>query len=319
MQKQKPASSPVEGNGSHCADPLIASFLDYLSIEKQYSKHTISGYAHELRRFHKHFSGHLPSAQTHDITLFAGSLRRQGLQVKSVQRALSALRSFYAFLLSRREVKTNPAAITRLSSSRRRLPKVLDTDQAARLFDAPVKTPIDKRDRAILELFYGAGLRLSELVQMNIADLDLESGFANVLGKGKKSRRAPMGRHCRAALAQWLQVHPAPDSQAPLFTGRASGLPVTRISTRTVQNRLKKIASQQLGEDSLHPHMLRHSFATHMLESSGDLRAIQELLGHEDISTTQVYTHLDFQHLAKVYDATHPRAQTKNKDTEQNR
>ena len=226
-----------------------------------------------------------------------------------MQRALSAIRSFYAFLLQRRMVKLNPAAIARAPKAKRKLPRVLDTDQAAKLFDAEITTPLQVRDRAILELLYGAGLRLSELVQLNIGDVELNEGFANVMGKGKKARRAPLGRHCVAALRAWLSEHPNCVAEAPLFTGRMGQRGVTRISPRTIQNRLKKIAVQQLGDDSLHPHMLRHSFATHMLESSGDLRAIQELLGHADIATTQVYTHLDFQHLAKVYDAAHPRAQ----------
>ena len=151
-------------------------------------------------------------------------------------------------------------------------------------------------------------------MQLNIGDIELDSGFANVMGKGKKNRRAPLGRQCVAALRSWLRQHPHPVPDAPLFTGRATGASPRRISPRTIQTRLKKIAVQQLGDDSLHPHMLRHSFATHMLESSGDLRAIQELLGHADIATTQVYTHLDFQHLAKVYDNAHPRAQAKPDD-----
>ncbi len=299
---------------SQPTDPLIESFLAHLKVEKQYSPHTISGYERELRRFRGHYHGDLCQAQTHDVTLFAAWLRHQGLQVRSVQRALSAIRSFYGFLLSRRKVQANPAAVARAPKAKRKLPKVLDTDQAAKLFDREVATPLDIRDRAILELLYGAGLRLSELVGLNISDVELGNGFANVTGKGKKARRAPLGRHCLAALRAWLEVHPAPAPDAPLFTGRTSPRNVTRISPRTIQSRLKKIAVQQLGDNSLHPHMLRHSFATHMLESSGDLRAIQELLGHADIATTQVYTHLDFQHLAKVYDAAHPRAQVSNDD-----
>jgi integrase/recombinase XerC len=295
-------------------DPLIEAFLAHLKVEKQYSPHTISGYRRELQRFRAHYQGNLCDAQSHDVTLFAGGLRRQGLQAKSVQRALSAIRSFYAFLLQRRQVSLNPAAVARAPQAKRKLPRVLDTDQAAKLFDAETATPTEIRDRAILELLYGAGLRLSELVNLNIRDIELNNGFANVLGKGKKSRRAPLGRQCLAALRAWLRQHPNPIPDAPLFTGRVRGASAARISPRTIQSRLKKIAIQQLGDDSLHPHMLRHSFATHMLESSGDLRAIQELLGHADIATTQIYTHLDFQHLAKVYDNAHPRAQAKPDD-----
>jgi integrase/recombinase XerC len=307
MRRQTPADT--DPDKAH--DALIDAYLAHLSVEKQYSPHTINGYARELRRFRGQYRGDLREVQTHDVTLFAGWLRRQGLQARSVQRALSAVRSFYTFLLRRREIKMNPAAVARAPKAKRKLPRVLDIDQAARLFDARVDTPVELRDRAILELLYGAGLRLSELVALNIADVDLDSGFAHVVGKGKKARRAPLGRKCVAALRAWLQAHPQPLAAAPLFTGRIGAAGMRRISPRTIQTRLKKIAVQQLGDDSLHPHMLRHSFATHMLESSGDLRAIQELLGHADTATTQVYTHLDFQHLAKVYDAAHPRAQAK--------
>ena len=285
-------------------DELIDEYLSHLQVEKQYSPHTISGYRRELYRFRSQYKGDLCEAQTHDITLYAGWLRHQQLQARSIQRALSAIRSFYTHLLKRRKVRANPASVARAPKVKRKLPKVLDTDQAARLFDRQVTTPTEIRDQAILELFYGAGLRLSELVALDIDDIELDTGFANVMGKGKKARRAPLGRHCISALRSWLLQHPEPLPSAPLFTGRSN----KRISARTIQSQLKKIAVQQLGDDSLHPHMLRHSFATHMLESSGDLRAVQELLGHADIATTQVYTHLDFQHLAKVYDAAHPRA-----------
>jgi len=291
-------------------DPLIAGFLDHLQVEKRYSAHTVSAYTRELKRFRAYYQSDLTALQSYEVTHFTGWLRHQGLQTKSIQRALSALRSFYNYLLLRKLVGTNPAVIARAPKARRKLPRVLDTDQAARLFDTKPSTPSELRDRAMLELLYGAGLRLAELVGLNIGDLELESGFANVLGKGNKERRAPLGRHCVLALREWLDEHPNFQLDAPLFTGRGHN----RISPRTVQARLKRIAVAQLGDDSLHPHMLRHSFATHMLESSGDLRAIQELLGHADIATTQIYTHLDFQHLAKVYDAAHPRAQSQPDD-----
>ncbi len=288
-------------------DPLIERFLHHLKIEKRYSPHTLSGYSRELGKFRAYYNGELTDTKTHDITLYIGKLRQQGLQAKSIQRALSAIRSFYNYLHRRGEVAANPAAAARAPKVKRTLPQVLDTDQAARLFDADVKTPAELRDRAMLELFYGSGLRLAELVQLNVMDLDLQTGFVRVLGKGNKARQAPLGRHCIRALQAWLDERGPLAADAPLFTGRSNG----RISPRTVQTRLKKIAVQQLGDSALHPHMLRHSFATHMLESSGDLRAVQELLGHSDIATTQIYTHLDFQHLARVYDAAHPRANTK--------
>ena len=294
-------------------DPLVLAFLNYLVVEKRYSSHTITGYTHEIKRFCQCFQGDLLAAQSHDITHFSAWLKHQGLQAKSIQRALSAVRSFYGYLVKQRKIQVNPAAIARAPKAKRTLPRVLDTDQAARLFDAPATTHLEIRDRAIMELFYGAGLRLTELTQLNIEDAQIDAGFVNVVGKGNKARRAPLGRHCVTALQAWLALHPNPTAQAPLFTGRGHN----RISPRTIQNRLKQIAIKQLGDNSLHPHMLRHSFATHLLESSGDLRGVQELLGHADIATTQIYTHLDFQHLAKVYDAAHPRAQTGAKDFEE--
>ena len=290
-------------------DTHISRFLHHLRVEKRYSKHTTDGYQRELEKYRAFYDGDLTTAKSHDVTLFTGMLRHKGLQAKSIQRALSAVRSFYSYLQKQGEVASNPAAVARAPKAKRKLPQVLDADQTARLFDARVSSPMERRDRAMLELFYGAGLRLAELVQLDIGDLDLSTGIAKVLGKGNKARHAPLGRHCVSALQAWLDEHSRPQPDAPLFTGRGNA----RISPRTVQMRLKKIAVQQLGDDSLHPHMLRHSFATHMLESSGDLRAIQELLGHSDIATTQIYTHLDFQHLAKVYDAAHPRAGLKPK------
>jgi len=284
-------------------------FLHHLAAEKRYSKHTIDGYQRELRKFCAFFPGDLASVVTSDVSSFTATLRHQGLQAKSIQRALSAIRSFYNYMQRQGVVSSNPAAVARAPKANRKLPKVLDTDQAARLFDKKANTPTELRDRAILELLYGSGLRLTELVTLDIGDVDLTGGLARVLGKGNKARLAPLGRHCISALQAWLDEHPCYHHTAPLFTGRGH----QRISPRTVQARLKKIAQEQLNDDSLHPHMLRHSFATHMLESSGDLRAVQELLGHSDIATTQIYTHLDFQHLAKVYDSAHPRAGLKPK------
>jgi integrase/recombinase XerC len=285
-------------------NPHVASFIQHLQVERRYSAHTLSAYTRELDKFTSHYTKDVLGAHTHDITHFTNALHHQGLSAKSIQRALSAVRSFYTYLQHRGLVQSNPAAAARAPKAKSRLPKVLDTDQAAALFTGTEQTKLGIRDRAIIELFYGAGLRLSELVGLNIGDLDLQTGLARVLGKGSKARQAPMGRYCINALKLWLAQHPDPLPDAPLFTARGR----QRISPRTVQGRLKAIAREKLGDDALHPHMLRHSFATHLLESSGDLRAIQELLGHSDIATTQIYTHLDFQHLAKVYDQAHPRA-----------
>lgn len=287
----------------NCQNPSIDQFLQYLTVEKRYSKHTLSGYRRELDKFVNFLQTDPLQAKSHDITLYIGRLRQQGLQARSIARAISALRSYFTYWQRQGLLKINPAAIARTPKAKRKLPTVLDTDQAAQLFGKPATSPQERRDRAMLELFYGSGLRLMELVNLNISDIDLAAGFVRVLGKGNKARSVPLGRHSIGALENWLEDHPDNLPESPLFLGRAQ----QRISPRTIQNRLKKIAVEQLGDNALHPHMLRHSFATHMLESSGDLRAIQELLGHSDIATTQVYTHLDFQHLAKVYDAAHPR------------
>ena len=289
----------------------IVAFLDHLRIAKQYSGHTLAAYTRELKRFEA-FAPNPKALKPHDISTFIATLHEQGLQTKSIQRALSAIRSYYQYLYTQGELPNNPASAVRAPKAERRLPTVLDADQAAALFSEAPQSFIEVRDIAIAELLYGAGLRLSELVGLDVKDVDLGSGTATVLGKGKKTRIAPLGRMCIKALDRWLAAHPASNPGNPLFTGRG----LSRISPRTVQKRLKLMAQKRLGSDTLHPHMLRHSFASHLLESSGDLRAIQELLGHSDIATTQIYTHLDFQHLARVYDRAHPRAQKPANDHE---
>ncbi|MCB1685114.1 MAG: tyrosine recombinase XerC [Pseudomonadales bacterium] len=290
----------------------IGSYLDHLKFEKRYSPNTLAAYRRDLELFSESTSEPLAALRAHHVSGFVARLHAGGLSPKSIQRALSSVRSFFRYLESRRLLKANPAASVKAPKAPRRLPATLDTDQAAKLFSYEADTPIGKRDKAILELFYGSGLRLSELVGIDIGDLDLDSGFVRVIGKGSKARQVPIGSHCLRAIEAWLRCRELPRRSQPLFTGGRGTAAITRgnsrISVRTVQQRLKRIAILQLGSNALHPHMLRHSFASHLLESSGDLRAVQELLGHSDISTTQIYTHLDFQHLAKVYDAAHPRA-----------
>lgn len=290
-------------------DAAIGTFLDHLKYEKDYSANTLSAYRRDLVRFSACTDVQPERVTRADVNTFVARLHSEGLAPRSIHRALSSVRSFFGFLEARGETRKNPAAAARAPKAKNRLPGTLDADQAARLFEFDTPTPLLKRDKAMLELFYGSGLRLSELVGADRADLDLDAGFITVLGKGRKTRQVPLGRHCISAIRDWLTVHPAAaeGSAVPLFTGRGRA----RISPRTVQNRLKQLAARQLGSTDLHPHMLRHSFASHLLESSGDLRAVQELLGHSDLGTTQVYTHLDFQHLAKVYDAAHPRAELK--------
>jgi integrase/recombinase XerC len=284
---------------------LLDEFLHHLEHSKRYSAHTLQAYKRDLQRYVAILAAPCTTATIKDIQSYVSDLHRKQLTAKSIQRNLSAVRSFYDYLLQRQLVAANPAKLVSAPKAARKLPQVLDTDQAAQLLDfADLDDDSAVCDRAILELFYGSGLRLSELVGLRIAEVDLAQGFVDVLGKGNKRRLVPLGRHCVEALKDWLSVHPNPLGDGWLLPGRGN----KPLSPRTIQNRIKRVAQRQLGENSLHPHMLRHSFATHLLESSGDLRAIQELLGHADIATTQIYTHLDFQHLAKVYDSAHPRA-----------
>lgn len=284
---------------------LVKEFLSHLQHSKRYSAHTLKAYRRDLQRYIGELNKACAEADPKDIQRFVSGLHHRQLTAKTIQRHLSAVRSFYEHLLRRQLIAVNPARLVSAPKAKRNLPKVLDADKASQLLDFTAQK--DDRaicDQAVLELFYGSGLRLSEVVNLRIADLDLNQGFVDVLGKGNKRRLVPLGRHCVKALKRWLSAHPSPLADSWLLPGRGTG----PLSPRTIQSRIKRVAQRQLGEDSLHPHMLRHSFATHMLESSGDLRAVQELLGHADIATTQIYTHLDFQHLAKVYDKAHPRA-----------
>jgi integrase/recombinase XerC len=219
---------------------------------------------------------------------------------------LSAVRTFLSFLVETGVLPSNAAVHVQAPKPPRRLPSTLDADQVASLLAVSEEDPLALRDRAILELFYSSGLRLAELVGLSLGDVDVADRTVRVLGKGSKARIVPVGRHALAALRDWLQVRPqlAPHGELALFVSRRG----QRVSPRTVQTRVNEWAKRRGAPTGVHPHMLRHSFATHMLESSGDLRAVQEMLGHASLSTTQVYTHLDFQHLANVYDQAHPRA-----------
>ncbi len=231
---------------------------------------------------------------------------RQGISGRSLQRNLSAIRAFYKYLLTEGEVKQNPAEGLITPKTKKRLPKTLDVEKSTRLVDIKEKTELAIRDRAILELLYSSGLRLSECVALSLDSVDQRDATVTVLGKGSKTRMVPVGRYALQAIAEWLAFRPrlaAPDETALFVSTRGS-----RISARSIQQRLRRWAIKQGLGTHVHPHMLRHSFATHILESSSDLRAVQELLGHADISATQIYTNLDFQHLAKVYDKAHPRA-----------
>lgn len=246
---------------------------------------------------------------TEQLRAFIAAEHRRGMSPKSLQRRLSACRSFYQWLLKHGRIAASPAAGIRAPKAPRKLPEVLDVDEAVRLVELPTDAPLGLRDRAMLELFYSSGLRLSELCALRWRDLDLEQGLVTVLGKGSKQRTVPVGSHARNALEAWRRES-AGETDKPVFPGR-HGAP---IGARAVQIRLRQLAQQQGLFKRVHPHLLRHSFASHVLESSGDLRGVQELLGHADIATTQIYTHLDYQHLAKVYDGAHPRAKRKNRE-----
>jgi len=285
----------------------IARFLDYLRVEKRYAAGTIVNYARELASLQAHAESlgltHWRELRAEPLRSLVAREHRRGREPGSLHHLLSACRSFFRWLLREGVITQDPALDVRAPKMRRKLPQVLDVDEAAALVEIPVDTPDAVQDRAMLELFYSSGLRLAELTGLTWNDIDLSEGMVRVLGKGSKTRVVPVGSQALRALRALLeQALPAPG--APVFPGRG-GKP---ISPASVRRRLKGWAQSQGVWKRVYPHLLRHSFASHLLESSGDLRAVQELLGHADIATTQIYTHLDFQHLARVYDAAHPRA-----------
>ena len=294
----------------------IDRYLSGLVTQKRLSKHTVDAYRRDLNAlltFCEHTGvTHWQTINSHHIRNFVVLQKNAKLSSKSIQRRLSAVRSFYRFLLKENVVKNNPASDIPAPKASKRLPKTLDVDEISQLLNQPGEDLLGIRDKTMMEVFYSSGLRLSELVNLNLGDFDLNDRTVRVTGKGNKMRIAPLGRHACDALNDWLKVRAnlANKDETALFVS-ARG---TRIHVRSVQARLKLWAKKHLLNQHLHPHMLRHSFASHLLESSGDLRAIQELLGHSDISTTQIYTHLDFQHLANVYDKAHPRAKKRGKD-----
>lgn len=292
----------------------VARFADHLRHERRASPHTLTNYHRDLTVVadwcEQRGIEDWRDLDIHGVRALVAARHRRGAAPASLARFLSSLRSFYNWLIREGAAGANPALDVRAPKRRRPLPKALDVDEVARLLGAdPDHDAIAIRDYAILELFYSSGLRLAELVGLNVDDLRLPSRQVTVLGKGGKQRQLPVGGKAAASLAQWLAVRPdlaAPDEPALFVSRRGS-----RLSRASVAARLKRRAAERGLAGRLHPHKLRHSFATHLLESSGDLRAVQELLGHADIGTTQIYTHLDFQRLAKVYDEAHPRARKK--------
>ncbi len=292
----------------------IDSFLHYLEQEKRMSPHTVSNYQRDLKQF-IHFCD---DTKLHDwqeirsrhIRQFIAGLHRNSLSGRSIQRLLSAIRSLYRFLIREGFANNNPAQAVQAPKVEKRLPATLDVDQMSGLLDGVIPdTMIACRDHAMMELFYSSGLRLAELASLNLRDIDFGDHLVHVIGKGNKARIIPVGSQALNALKEWLSKRDELGffEQSALFITQKGN----RLGVRSIQKRLSYWGKRQGISDKVHPHRLRHAFASHMLEASSDLRAVQELLGHEDISTTQIYTHVDFQHLASVYDSAHPRAKKK--------
>ena len=292
-------------------DRHIDSFLSHLEVVRHLSPHTISSYRRDLDSFFtflKEKNDSWEEVQDHQVRGFVAQERRRGLSARSIQRALSSIRSFFNYLLDEEVVETNPAANISSPKSAQLLPKALDTDLVKRLLDFKPQGNIEIRDKAMVELLYSSGLRLSELCGLNMDSISIKERSCRVVGKGNKTRDLPVGEKAIQSLRDWLLVREniSSDANKALFLNKNG----KRISTRSVQLRLERL-SKKRGLPMVNPHMLRHSFASHILESSGDLRAVQEMLGHSDIGTTQIYTKLDFQHLSKVYDDAHPRAKSR--------
>ncbi len=288
----------------------LEGYLAWLRYEKRYSELTAKSYARDLGYLFELSSGtDLADIRIHHVRRFIAQLHGKGLSGRSLARMLSAWRGFYNYLMREHGFEHNPCVGLRAPKSEKALPEALSPDQAVRLVDLPCDTVEAVRDKAMFELFYSSGLRLAELVNLDPEHLDLDAAEVRVTGKGSKTRIVPVGSHAMSALRAWMEVRPglALREERALFVGARGA----RISPRVVQLRLKQWGIRQGLNAGVHPHVLRHSFASHVLQSSGDLRAVQEMLGHASISTTQVYTHLDFQHLSKVYDAAHPRAKKK--------
>lgn len=289
---------------------LLTRFDEHLRLERRLSPRTCDAYRRDLLAYADTVTGGLLDQNPHDVRRFVAECRRGGLGASAIRRRLAGLRTFYRYLIREGDIGHNPAEGVAAPRSGRPLPATLDVDETARLFDTRrEETALETRDRALFELMYSSGLRLAEIAGLDLDHLEGAMSRVRITGKGGRARIVPVGRRAREAIGEWLEVRTgiaAGDCPA-LFVSRRGG----RLSHRAIQQRLDELARRQRLGRPLYPHMLRHAFATHLLESSGDLRAVQELLGHSDIATTQIYTHLDFQHLAKVYDQAHPRARKK--------
>ncbi|EPW7005368.1 tyrosine recombinase XerC [Vibrio parahaemolyticus] len=292
----------------------LERFYEFLRSEKGLSLHTQRNYKQQLETMAQHLAemGLKDWSQVDAgwVRQLAGKGMREGMKASSLATRLSSLRSFFGFLILRGEMSANPAKGVSAPRKKRPLPKNLDVDEVNQLLEVNEDDPLAIRDRAMMELMYGAGLRLAELVSVDVRDVQLRSGELRVIGKGDKERKVPFSGMATEWVGKWLRVRGdlAAPGEPALFVSKLG----TRISHRSVQKRMAEWGQKQSVASHISPHKLRHSFATHMLESSNNLRAVQELLGHENISTTQIYTHLDFQHLAQAYDQAHPRARKKN-------
>lgn len=298
-------------------DHAIAAYMHYLQYERQYSVHTRRNYQRDLQQARDFFlceNIHTWQAVRHEhLSNWLSHLHHQNKKPRSINRALSALKQFFAYLVKTQQCEHNPVSTLPSQKTPKTLPNPLDVDNTQVLLNTSSNCPFIQRDLAICELFYSTGMRLSELQRLNICDIDFPESMVRVLGKGNKTRILPIGTAALNALKNWLSIRQiqfaTPASNDALFLSKQGN----RLSARAIQARLAQLGQRQDTPGRLHPHRLRHGCASHLLESSGDLRAVQELLGHSDISTTQVYTHLDFQYLANVYDKAHPRAK-KNPD-----
>jgi len=288
----------------------LQSFYQFLKTEKRYSPHTLASYKRDLSRFAEFCQQTKITAwqqiDHQHIRSYVAQVHRKGLGGKSIQRSLSSIRSLFNFLLRNKKAKQNPALGISAPKSPRKLPEVLSPDDLDDLMRLDDTDPLAVRDMAMMELLYGCGLRLSELIGLNLNKIEWQQQILDVMGKGSKQRIIPFGKKALYALKKWLKLRDqyANENEAAVFISQRG----QRISASSVQQRLKKWAQVKGLDRKLYPHLMRHSYASHILESSHDLRAVQELLGHANLSTTQIYTHLDFQHLANVYDSAHPRA-----------
>ena len=293
----------------------LERYISFLKFERAYSKHTISTYLNPLVSLSLHLQrDNITSwqeVQELHLSSWLVSFKKAGLKPSTIQNKVSACKGLFRFLLQRQEIKLDPSALLSAPKSHRTLPKNMSVDELSGLLNFIPESTIEYRDKAILELFYSSGLRLSELSSLDVASLSINSTEVRVLGKGNRARVLPVGKEALHAINDWLNVRiefvTSKTTNEALFLSKLGN----RLSTRQIEQRLKYWAQRQGINGNLHPHKLRHSFASHMLESSSDLRAVQELLGHQNLSTTQIYTHLDYQHLSAVYDTAHPRAKKK--------